>query len=101
MTVTSETSNIYNRIKLLPAIIITMRDPSQVGGVGLSDVVRGCLFSVHSADIRRVARAQQHQPEEDLLHRSRHGHLGVVGDSGQHRTSFGEPCVHGSPASPT
>ena len=38
-----------------------------------------------------------HQPEKDLLHRSRTGQLGVVRDSGQLRSSFGEPRVHRAP----
>lgn len=71
----------------------------QIGGVGLPGMVRRRLFSFHHADIRCIPGAQQHQPEEDILHRSRIGRISVVRDSRQFRTSLRESGVHGAPAS--
>ena len=61
-------------------------------------VVRRRLFPVHRAHLRRIGGAQERQPEDGVLHRSRPDHFGGIGDSGQLRPPAGEPGVHGAAA---
>lgn len=56
------------------------------------------LFTVHRSDLRRVLRAQPRQPQEDLLHRPRPGHVGLIRPPRQRRTLAREPRLRRAPA---